>query len=56
MRTIHMGLGVLAGAALTLAIVNSCYPDIPRRMMRDGRRFVRQTRRTLCDVGNMITK
>ncbi len=56
MRTIDMGLGVLAGAALTLAIVNSCYPDVPKRMMRDGRRFVRQTRRTFCDMGEMMRK
>ena len=56
MRAIYMGLGVLAGAALTLTVVNSCCPDVPKRMMRDGRRFVKQTRRTLCDMGEMMTK
>ena len=56
MRAIHMGIGVLAGAALALIAVNSLYPDVPRRMMRDGRRVCRQTRRTLCDIGDMMGK
>ena len=56
MRTIHMGLGVIAGAAIALTVVNSLYPDVPKRMMRDGRRFVRQTRRTVCDLGEMMSK
>lgn len=54
MRTIEVGLGVLAGAALTLVAINSCYPDLPRRMMRDGRRFARHTRKTICDLGDMV--
>lgn len=56
MRTLHMSLGVIAGAAITLAVVNSLYPDVPKRMMRDGRRFARSTRRTICDIGDMMTK
>ncbi|MEG1523612.1 MAG: hypothetical protein RRZ24_07650 [Clostridia bacterium] len=56
MRTLSMGLGVLAGAAITLTIVNSMYPDVPKRMVRDGRRFARTTRRTFCDIGDMMTK
>jgi len=54
MKSVAMGLGMVAGAAITLTVVNSLYPDLPRRMMRDGRRMVRQTRRTICDLGDMI--
>lgn len=56
MRTIAMGLGVIAGAALTLTAINSLYPDVPRRMMRDGRRMARNTRRTMCEFGDMMRK
>lgn len=56
MRTLYSGLGVLAGAAITLAVVNSLYPDVPRRMARDGRRFIRSTRRSICDLGEMMGK
>ena len=56
MRTIAMGLGIIAGAAITLTAINSMYPDVPRRMMRDGRRMVRNTRRTICDFGEMMGK
>ncbi len=56
MRTVHMGIGALAGMAVTLLVINSLYPDIPRRMMRDGRRLCRQTRRTVCDIGEMMGK
>ena len=54
MKSVAMGLGMVAGAAITLTVVNSMYPDLPRRMMRDGRRMVRHTRRTICDLGDMI--
>ena len=56
MRTLHMGLGAIAGAAITLTIVNSMYPDVPKRMVRDGRRFIRSTRRTVCDLGELMSK
>lgn len=55
-RAFHVCAGAMAGAALTLVLVNAMYPDVPRRLARDGRRFVRQTRRTVCDFGDMIGK
>ena len=56
MKTLSMGFGMVAGAALALTLVTSIYPDVPKRMARDGRRFVRSTRRTICDVGQMLSK
>ena len=56
MRAFHVCAGVIAGAAITLVLVNSMYPDVPRRLARDGRRFVRQTRRTVCDIGGIMGK
>ncbi len=56
MRSIAMGLGMIAGAAITLTVVNSLYPDVPRRMMRDGKRAVRSAKRTMCDLGSMMAK
>lgn len=56
MRSIAMGLGVIAGAAITLTAISSMYPDVPRRMMRDGRRAVRSTRRTVCNMGDLMGK
>ena len=54
MKTVAIGLSMIAGAAITLSVVNSLYPDLPRRMMRDGRRVVRNTKRTFCQFGDMI--
>ncbi len=53
MRTLTLGLGVgmIAGVAMATVAINSMYPDIPKRMMRDGRRLVRSTRRT---IGNIM--
>ena len=56
MKSLAMGLGMVAGAAITLTVVTSLYPDVPRRMMRDGRRMVRDTRRTICNLSDMIGK
>ena len=56
MRSFAMGLGVIAGAAITLTAIGSLYPDVPRRMMRDGRRLVRSTRRTVCSMGELMGK
>lgn len=54
MKSIAMGLGMVAGAALTLTVINSLYPDVPKRMMRDGRRACRNARRTVTDFGDMM--
>lgn len=56
MKSIAVGLGMVAGAAITLVAVNSMYPDVTRRMMRDGRRCVRDTKRMICDMGNQFAK
>ncbi len=55
MKTLHMGLGAVAGAAITLAVVNCMYPDVPKRIARDGRRMIRSARRAACDLSEMMT-
>lgn len=49
MRTLTLGLGVgmLAGVTMATIAINSMYPDVPRRMMRDGRRIVRTSKRAM---------
>ncbi len=38
MKGVSFIAGMVAGIALSAATVTSCYPDIPRRMMRDSKR------------------
>jgi len=52
--TLGVGIGMVAGMALATAAINTMYPDVPRRMMRDGRRVVRCTRRTVNHLGHML--
>ncbi len=47
MKALAMGLGMVAGAALTFTAVNAMYPDVSRRMMRDGKRMLRSTKRMM---------
>ncbi|MCL2695188.1 MAG: hypothetical protein FWE69_02550 [Clostridiales bacterium] len=47
MKTITLGIGMLAGAAVAVSLVSSLYPDLPRRMMRDGRRVAKHTKRAV---------
>ena len=47
MKTLTLGIGVLAGAAAAVTLVSSLYPDLPRRMMHDGRRVMRHTKRAM---------
>ena len=47
MKTLAAGLGMVAGAALTFTVINAVYPDIPRRMMRDGKRMVHGAKRRI---------
>ena len=54
MKTVAMGLGVVAGAAIALTVVNSLYPDVSRRMMRDGCRMVRCTKRKVRHFRDMM--
>ncbi|OQA14685.1 MAG: hypothetical protein BWY62_00946 [Firmicutes bacterium ADurb.Bin356] len=52
MRTLTLGLGVgiVAGMAMATAAINTMYPDLPKRMLRDGRRAVRCTRRAINNI------
>ncbi len=52
MRTLTLGLsvGIVAGATLAAAAINSMYPDVSKRLLRDGRRAVRSTRRALGNI------
>lgn len=45
--TLGLGIGVVTGVAMATMAINSLYPDVPKRIMRDGRRAVRSTKRTL---------
>ena len=47
MKALAMGLGAIAGAALTFTAVNAMYPDVSRRMMRDGKRAFRSAKRMM---------
>ncbi len=47
MRTLPFIIGVAAGMTLAAAAVSSMYPDIPRRMMRDGRKMCRCGRKAI---------
>ncbi len=49
MRTLSLGLGLglVAGVAMATAAITSMYPDVPRRMMRDGKRAVRCTKHAM---------
>lgn len=38
MKGISFIAGMAFGIAISTAAVTSCYPDIPRRMMRDSKR------------------
>lgn len=56
MRMLSVGLGMAAGAAVTLLAVDSLYPDVKRRMVRDGKRAVRTAKRTISDITGMAAK
>ena len=47
MKALALGLGMVAGAAVTFTVVNSLYPDVSRRMLRDGKRAVRGAKRMM---------
>lgn len=47
MKTAALGIGMVAGAALAVTAMTTMYPDIPRRMKRDGMRLVRNGKRML---------
>ncbi len=41
MKPAGIGLGMIGGMALAVTAVNAIYPDVWRRMKRDGKRAVR---------------
>lgn len=41
MKTAGIGLGMIGGMALAVTAVNAMYPDVWRRMKRDGKRAAR---------------
>ena len=47
MKTLPLMIGMAAGMAVAAAAVCAMYPDVSRRMMRDGKRLVRCGRRTV---------
>ncbi len=50
--TVGLGCGLLAGMAVTTAALASMYPDVSKRVKRDGKRAIRSfTRRT---IGQML--
>ncbi|MCL2672728.1 MAG: hypothetical protein FWF10_11985 [Clostridiales bacterium] len=52
MKTLALGIGLLAGAAVAVSVVSSVYPDIPRRIARDSRRWMRGAKRTVSQFGH----
>ncbi len=47
MRTLTFVIGVAAGMTVAAAALTSMYPDISRRMMRDGRKMCRYGKRAI---------
>lgn len=52
MKTLALGIGMIAGAAVAVSVVSSMYPDIPRRMARDGKRWMRGAKRAVTHIGH----
>lgn len=50
MKTVAVGIGMVAGAALAVTAITAMYPDVPRRMKRDGMRMMRMGKR-MCHFG-----
>ena len=46
MKATGVGLGMVGGMALAVTAVNAIYPDVWRRMKRDGKRAARAIRRS----------
>ena len=46
MRTAGVGLGMVGGMALAVTAMNALYPDVWRRMKRDGKRAARAIKRS----------
>ena len=46
MKTAGVGLGMVGGMALAVTAMNALYPDVWRRMKRDGKRAARAIKRS----------
>lgn len=46
MKTMDIGVGMVGGMALAVTAVNLLYPDVWRRMKRDGKRAVKTIQRS----------
>lgn len=46
MKSVFMVAGMAAGAALAVTAVSAMYPDVMRRMKRDGAKTLRSIKRT----------
>lgn len=47
MKAANLMIGLACGVAVGAAAVCAAYPDVSRRMMRDGRRMARRCKRTV---------
>ena len=47
MKVLSVGIGMAAGMAMAAAAISCLYPDVSRRMMRDGRRIVHCTKKRI---------
>ena len=47
MKTLPLIIGMVAGMTVAGAAVCAMYPDVSRRMLRDGKRLVRTGKRTV---------
>lgn len=45
MKPLALSIGMVAGAALAVTAITAMYPDVPRRMKRDGKRAVNMGKR-----------
>lgn len=41
MKSLDIGLGMVGGMAVAVTAVNALYPDVWRRMKRDGKRAMK---------------
>ncbi len=47
MRMAMLGIGMMMGAAAAATAMCTLYPDIPRRMKRDGKKVIQKTQRMM---------
>lgn len=50
MKTVTFISGIAAGMVVAAVAMGAMYPDVPRRMMRDGKRAVRCGKKLACKI------